>query len=249
VTLRRFLKAAAALTVVAAAAATAAPVRHKAPVARAKAPAPRAKAPVARDWSRTVLATPEGGFRMGNPAARVKLVEYGSLTCPHCAHFSETGTPALVAQYVRTGKVSYEYRNFILNGIDAAAVLLARCGGAAHYFPFVEQAYATQKEWLGRVGALSAAQKAQLQALPEGQRLGKVADFAGLYTLAARNGVTPARGKQCLADTAALDRLGKMYEAASALGVTGTPTFFVNGRRADTNEWSGIEPLIRQAGG
>jgi len=240
VTPRRFL-AAAAVTVLAAAA-TAAPVKHKAPIHRAK-------APVARDWSRTVLVTPEGGFRMGNPNARVKLVEYGSLTCPHCAHFSETGTPALVAQYVKTGKVSYEYRNFILNGIDAAAVLLARCAGPAHYFPFVEQAYATQKEWVGRVGALSAAQKAELTALPEGQRLGKVADFAGLYTLAARHGITPARGKQCVGDTAALERLGKMYEAASALGVQGTPTFFVNGSRADTNEWTGLEPLIRQAGG
>lgn len=239
-TLRRFLVAAAAAAVLAAPA-TAAPVKRKAPVAR--------KAPAAKDWSRTVVATPEGGFRMGNPAAKVKLVEYGSLTCSHCAHFSQTGAPALVAQYVKTGKVSYEYRSFILNGIDVAATLLARCAGPAHFFPFVEQAYATQNEWVGRVSGLSAAQKAQLMAVPEGERLGKVADLAGLYTLAARHGITPARGKQCVADKAGLDRLGAMAEAAGALGVNGTPTFFINGQRVQVNEWPALEPLIRQAGG
>ncbi|MEA3079375.1 MAG: hypothetical protein QOF05_783, partial [Sphingomonadales bacterium] len=46
-------------------------------------PAPKPKV----DWARTVVATPEGGFRMGNPSAKVKLVEYGSLACPHCRHF------------------------------------------------------------------------------------------------------------------------------------------------------------------
>ncbi|HEX2762279.1 MAG TPA: thioredoxin domain-containing protein, partial [Allosphingosinicella sp.] len=56
----------------------------------------RRSAPVARDWTRTVVATPEGGFRMGNPAARVKLVEYGSLTCGHCAAFSRAGVGTLL---------------------------------------------------------------------------------------------------------------------------------------------------------
>ncbi len=55
-----------------------------APVAAA---GPPAKAQAAHDWSRTVAMTPEGGFRMGNPAAKVKLIEYGSLACPHCRHF------------------------------------------------------------------------------------------------------------------------------------------------------------------
>ena len=55
--------------------------------------------------------TPEGGFRMGNPAAPIKLVEYGSLACPHCRHFEETGYKPLLQTYVRTGRVSYEFRN------------------------------------------------------------------------------------------------------------------------------------------
>ena len=98
--------------------------------------APRAHASApARDWSRIAVPTNEGGIRMGNPAAKVKLVEYGSLACPHCRHFAETGYGPLVQKYVRTGRVSYEYRNLMLNAPDIAVTLLTRCAGAANFFP------------------------------------------------------------------------------------------------------------------
>jgi protein-disulfide isomerase len=212
------------------------------------APARRAAGPAARDWSRIVVATPEGGFRMGNPAARVKLVEYGSLTCPHCAAFSQTGTPALVASYVRSGKVSYEFRNFVLNGIDVSASLLARCAPPARFFQLVETLYATQPDWVGRIADLPEGQKDALRALPEGQRLSRMADIGGLTEVAARYGVPAARGRQCLADKAGFDRLGRMYEAAQAKGVSGTPTFFVNGVRVDGIGWADVEPALRRAG-
>lgn len=212
------------------------------------APAHRA-APAARDWARTVVATPEGGFRMGNPAAPLKLVEYGSLTCPHCAAFSREATPQLVARYVRTGKLSWEFRNYVLNGIDVTATLLARCAGPAGFFPLSETLYATQPQWIGRISGISQAQKDQLKALPNGQRLARIAALGGLSPVAARYGVPAARANRCLADPAALERLGKMAEAAQAAGVTGTPTFFLNGRQLDVNEWSAVEPILRQAGG
>jgi len=212
-------------------------------------PARRATAPAARDWSRTVVATPEGGFRMGNPAARVRLVEYGSLTCPHCAHFSQTGGAPLVAGYVRSGKVSYEFRNYVLNGIDVTASLLARCAGPRGFFGMAETLYATQPQWLGRISAMTQAQKDQLKPLTEGQRLVRLGDIGGLTRLATRFGVAPARGRQCLADPAGLDRLGKMYEAAQAKGVLGTPTFFVNDVRVDGVNWTDVEPALKQAGG
>jgi protein-disulfide isomerase len=214
----------------------------------AAAPVHRA-APAARDWSRTVVATAEGGFRMGNPAAPVKLVEYGSLTCPHCRAFAQEGTPKLISGYVRTGKVSYEYRNYILNGVDVTAALLARCSGPGRFFPMAETLYATQPQWIGRITNMPQAQKDAIKAMPEGQRLARLGEIGGLLQVAARFGVTPARGRQCLADPAGLGRLGKMTEAANALGVTGTPTFFLNGRMLDVNEWAAVEPLIRQAVG
>jgi protein-disulfide isomerase len=216
------------------------------PVAQA-APARRAAAQV--DWSRTVVATPEGGFRMGNPNARVKLVEYGSLTCGHCAAFAREGVGPLVGTYVKSGKVSYEYRNYILNGLDVAASLVARCGGAARFFPVADKLYATQPQWMGRVSALTAAQKAQLNALPENQRLGRLAETVGLTGLAAQHGIVLAQARRCLADPAALERLGKMSEAASAQGVGGTPTFFLNGANIGTQNWATLEPILRESAG
>lgn len=207
------------------------------------------RAAAAVDWSRTVVATPEGGFRMGNPNARVKLVEYGSLTCGHCAAFARQGNAQLVGTYVRSGKVSFEYRNFILNGLDVAASLVARCGGPSRFFPVAEKLYATQPQWMGRLSALTAAQKAQLNALPETQRLGRLAETVGLTGLAAQHGIAPVQSKRCLADRAALDRLGKMAEAAGAQGVRGTPTFFLNGANLGTHTWATLEPILRDSAG
>ena len=214
---------------------------------------PFAAAPVpaqgqAKDWTRNVAATPEGGFRMGNPAAKVKLVEYGSLTCPHCADFSAAAKAPLAAM-IKSGKVSFEFRNYVLNGIDVAATLVARCGGAKSFFPLVERLYATQPQWVGKITGLPQAQKDELNALPDGERLARAAEIGGITQLAAGAGVTPAAAKQCLADTAALDRLGQMEAAAEALGVQGTPTFFINGAMVHALDWAELEPLIRQAGG
>ena len=216
--------------------------------AASAAPARRA-APAAADWARTVAATPEGGFRMGNPNAKVKLVEYGSLTCGHCAAFAREGMAALVGTYVRSGKVSYEYRNYILNGLDIAASLLARCGGPSRFFPFADKLYATQSQWMTRATSLSAEQKAQLNGLPEALRLGRYAETVGLTALAAQQGISAAQAQKCLGDAAALDRLAKMAAAAEGQGVTGTPTFFFNGANIGTQTWATLEPILRESAG
>jgi len=216
----------------------------------AAAAAPAGKAvPAQADWSRTVVATPEGGFRMGNPAAKVKLVEYGSLTCGHCATFAKDGMEPLVATYVRSGKVSYEYRTFILNGLDVAATLVARCGGPQRFFPVADKLYATQSQWKDRVKGLTDAQKQALNALPEEQRLGRLAELAGIPEIAAQHGIAPAEAKRCLGDRAAFDGLGKMNEAAVALGVDGTPIFFLNGTKIGPHSWATLEPILREAAG
>jgi protein-disulfide isomerase len=209
----------------------------------------RRTAPAPVNWTRTVVPTPEGGFRMGNPNAKVKLVEYGSLTCGHCAAFARSGTASLVGTYVRSGKVSYEYRNFILNGLDVAASLVARCGGAPHFFPIADRLYATQPQWMGRVSSLTKAQKDQLNALPENQRLGRLAELVGLVAIGAQYGIAPAQSKRCLADPSALERLGKISEAASAQGVDGTPTFFLNGANIGSHTWATLEPILRESAG
>src|SRR5205814_6333167 len=70
------------------------------------------------------------GFMMGNPKAKVKLIEIGALTCPHCREFDETGVPELINKYVKSGQVSWEFRPYLLNGLDVPANLIASCHGA-----------------------------------------------------------------------------------------------------------------------
>ncbi len=202
----------------------------------------------AKDWTKSVVATPEGGFRMGNPAAKVKVIEYASMTCPHCAHFMETGAGPL-KERVRTGKVSYELRNFVLNGIDVTATLLARCAGPANFFPLTERLFATQPQWVAKISNFSSAEKTKIQAMDQAAQLNRIATLSGLTQAAQQFGVTPQKAQQCLSDKAALERLGAMYEAGAKMGVTGTPTFFVNGVKTQAHEWPELAPAIIRAGG
>ncbi|MDT9599166.1 thioredoxin domain-containing protein [Sphingosinicella rhizophila] len=216
--------------------------------APAATPAQPAKAGAQKDWSHNVVATTEGGFRMGNPDAPVKLIEYGSLTCPHCAHFAKDGVPPLVANHVKSGKVSFEFRNLVLNGIDGIAALLSRCAGPTGYFRVTEGLYATQAEWVGKIGAISEAEKKRISALPQADQFLAVANASGILALAGRSGVTRQKARQCFADKDKQNRLSEMARAAGAMGITGTPAFLINGEKVVAHEWAELEPLIRQAG-
>ena len=211
----------------------------------ADAPAQQPKAAVQRDWSQTVSMTPEGGYRMGNPAAPVKVVEYLSLTCPHCAEFAEQGTPLLIRNYVRSGRVSLEYRNFILNGLDLAATFVSRCAAPANYFALNHAILASQPQWMGRVAALSQDQHRELESLAPLDRMQRAVTLAGLDVLAARHGVSAAQARACMSNQAGLNRILEMQQAGSRAGVNGTPTFAINGRIVQANVWAGIEPLLR----
>ncbi len=112
-------------------------------------------APAGAKWTETTAVTPDGGMLMGNPNAPVKLIEYGALTCSHCAEFSEQSSVELKAM-IDKGSVSYEFRTFLLNGLDIPAALLARCSGAGPFFPLSEQLFAAQRDWLGKAQALTA---------------------------------------------------------------------------------------------
>src|SRR5438270_13661708 len=101
--------------------------------ASAKAPA---KAPAhAVDWTHVVASTPAVGFIHGNPKAKVKLVEYGSLSCPHCRAFDEEGVRTLLGNYVKSGKVSWEFRNYVRDAADVSAALVGCCYGVRNFFP------------------------------------------------------------------------------------------------------------------
>ena len=202
-----------------------------------------------RDWTRTVAKTPEGGFRVGNPDAPVKLIEYGSMTCSHCAEFAEQGVPKLLQNHVRSGRVSFEFRNFVLNSYDLTASLLSRCAGPANFFSVTDAMFAAQAQWLARYTGLSEAAQKGIAAAPEAERPWRVATLGGLDAFAAKGGVTAARAKACLADKAGIAQLVELRRAAQAQHqVSGTPTFLINGVKASAHDWASLEPLLRPPG-
>lgn len=200
-----------------------------------------------RDWATTVSVTPDGGFRMGNPAAPIKLIEYGSLACPHCRHFEETGYKPLVQNYVRTGRVSYEFRNLLISGPDIAISLLAHCSGPGKFFAMSQYVFATQPQWQKKFDGMSAADQAALEKMTDQQRVIRYAEIAGMSQIAARFGVSPARARQCLADPKGLKRLLDVTQQATKIGVEHTPSFLINGKLTEAATWEDLEPLIRQA--
>lgn len=187
-----------------------------------------------QDWTETVTATPEGGFRMGNPDAPVKLVEYASLTCPHCADFSINGSPKLRNEYVRTGKVSWEFRTFVLNAVDVAVSLMVRCQGEGPFFKLIEQTYAEQKTWSSNVSNISNTEFARIQGLPETQQFVALAKASGMDQFYRARGLSEAKAEQCLSDKPSLDKLVAMRDhGVNQDKITGTPSFLINGKLAE----------------
>ncbi|HST36895.1 MAG TPA: thioredoxin domain-containing protein [Allosphingosinicella sp.] len=213
--------------------------------AQNEAPLEQIAAPNNGDWRTTISQTPEGGYRMGNPNAPVKLVEYGSLTCPHCKQFSDEATATLRDTYVRSGQVSWEFRNFLLGGPDLALSLLVRCQPPAAFFTTIEDVYTRQHEF---IDAIDQQESTRISALPPEQQLEPLARAMDLDTYFARRGVPEARFAQCIGDAGQIQALtDRTQRAAAEEGVPGTPSFFINGTRVEAGLWNDLEPLLRTA--
>ena len=205
-------------------------------------------APNNGDWTQVVSETPEGGFRMGNPEAPVKLVEYASISCHVCQEFAEAGTERLENVYVRSGQVSWEYRPFVLFPSDPGLFMLLRCQGTTPYFRLVEELYEQQPEWLARLQNLPPAQAQQLESMSPNARAAFLVQAAGLEGFFRQRGMPQARMNSCLADNQAIVQLAEQTrQSAERDDIGGTPTFFINGTRADVTTWSALEPRLRAA--
>ncbi len=206
-------------------------------------------APNGGDWTATVTQTPEGGFLLGNPNAPVKVVEYASMTCPHCGTFAEEGMPALRDNYIKTGRVSLEFRNFVRDPADLAASLLARCGGAQPFYPMTEQMFAAQDEWFGKLQSMSPADQQRLSTLPPNQVTVAVAQAAGLDQFARVRGLPAEKAQQCLSNQAEIERLTQMSNTAiQQYQIPGTPSFLINGKLVENSaDWSSLEPRLKEA--
>lgn len=147
---------------------------------------------------------------VGSADAKVVIVEYASLTCPHCANFHNKVLPALKTKYVDTGKVRFVFRDFPLQDLAAAGSMLARCAGPEKSYGVIGALFQKQEDWAFASG--NAAVK--------------------LFEIAKQLGFTQDAFDKCLTDQKLLDQIETSRKRASeAFQVNSTPTFFINGKR------------------
>lgn len=205
-------------------------------------------AAAASDWTRRVTVTKDGGYRMGNPDAKVKLVEYGARTCPSCGEFGRTAMKPIASRYVASGRVSYEFRDFAVHGLpDIAATLVGQCGSPETFFPVLEATYANQQRSLTALQSIDAKAAKEYQSKPIGAFLTFLAKTGGYVDIAERNGLAKGRATACLADEKAAQHLVDLTNGASKV-VEGTPTFLINGRKIDGHDWTSVEKSLKAAG-
>ena len=168
---------------------------------------------------------------LGNPQAKVTVVEYASASCPHCARFNNEVFPAFKAKYIDTGKVHYVFREFLTPPVQfaAAGFLVARCAGKDKYFSVLDAIY-----------------RGQAQIYQSGDMRG------GLLNIAKSAGMTEQQFNDCISNADALKALNDRVEKAETQDhIEGTPTFIVNGKQAGSGEMSlaQLDDAIKAAGG
>lgn len=204
-------------------------------------------APPNRDWTTVVATTATGNVILGNPQARVKVIEYLSFTCSHCAEFSAASSAVLKGQFIRSGSTSIEYRPISRDLLDLGATLLVRCAGGRGFVEGAEEIFARQGEWLGLgIGFMERdAKRFALDTPLEQVRAG--AQASGLIDLMRARGLSPERINACFADKTIIARMLANGEAASKV-IKGTPSIVINGVPTNEFVWEKVEPLLRAKG-
>ena len=149
---------------------------------------------------------PLGEMALGDEKAPVTIIEYASMTCPHCATFHATTYPELKKRYIDTGKVRFIFREFPLDQLAAASFMLARCAGPDKYFPMIETLFAQQQQWV-----------VQRPLQP-------------LMAIAKQAGFSEQSFNECLKDQNILDGIEDVRQRGMKLNVQSTPSFFINGK-------------------
>ena len=179
---------------------------------------------------KTVPVTPfMGEAVMGDPAAKVEIVEYASTTCSHCKAFHETVLPELKKSYIGTGKAKLVFRIMPTPPpeLSVASAALARCAGEEKFFTVIDDLFQNQETL---IGAMRQPRRLQRELTELGSRHGLSADEVG----------------SCIADTKLTRHIVDVARAAPA-SVTGTPSFIVNGKDVEQNSLEALSAAIDSA--
>jgi len=163
-----------------------------------------------------VLAVTADDMVLGSKDAPVTIVEYASLTCPHCARFEIDTLPRLQTAYIDPGKVRFVFRDFPLDPLALRAAMLAHCAGADRYFGFLQVLFQNQSDW---------------DQAPDPE--------AALAGIAKLGGIGKEQFDRCMADESLSKRvIQSRHDAEKSLSIESTPTFFINGTKV-----SGSQPF------
>ena len=168
---------------------------------------------------------PLGERVMGKPTAPVTVIEYVSLTCPHCANFQKNLFPRLKKEYIDTGKVRYVVREFPIGRTAGTAAIVNRCAPEEKYFFILDQFLTRQPEWVSQ------------EVRPD-----------AIYAVAKSSGMSRETFDKCLSNQVIIDGLTEVKQRGRQFNVIGTPTFFINGRKAQGEvSFEEIKGMIEQA--
>jgi protein-disulfide isomerase len=164
-------------------------------------------------------------FVQGNPNAKVVVIEYASLTCPHCAHFAQDDYPKLKKEYIDTKKIKFVYRDFPLDNLALGAALLARCAPGDKGMGMVEKMFIEQTKWI----------QAEKPIEP-------------LTAYAKETGMTDKDVEACLQNKGIVDAIRDGYSTAASLyKVDATPTFLVGEERVGGADYAKLKEMIDKA--
>lgn len=201
-----------------------------------------------RNWPTVVVATTDGAHRIGNPEAKVKLAEFVSYTCPHCATFTREADDRIKLAYITPGNVNLEIRHLIRDPVDLTVVMLANCGPTSK-FP---QNHATfmlqQAKWIAPMGSATAAQRARWTSGDGPTRRRAIANDFGLYKIMQGRGYNRPELDRCLSDEAAATRFAEQSQKDwDRPGIGGTPSFSINGVvMPGTHTWDALEQQLNE---
>jgi protein-disulfide isomerase len=157
--------------------------------------------------------------------APVTVIEYVSLTCPHCASFHKSVFPRVKKDYIDTGKVRFIVREFPIGRSAGNAAIANYCAPEGKYFYVLGQLLSRQREWVSQEVRLDA-----------------------IYAVAKSSGLTREAFDKCLSNQTIIDGLAEVKQRGRQFGVIGTPTFFINGRKAQgVVTFEEIKAMIEQA--
>lgn len=206
-----------------------------------------AAAPARTNWNAAVVRTDRDSYVLGKPDAPVKLVEFISYTCPHCADFERESTDQLRIGMIAPGKGTVEIRAFVRDPVDMTASVLARCGPTEKFFGNHAAFLRGQERWIGPMVNPSPAQQDRWYgSAPLATRMRHIATDFGFYAIMAGRGYDRTAVDRCLGDTALADRLARQTQDADERGyVHGTPSFMLNGIvLTGTSDWRMLKPQV-----